>query len=86
MRSAVEQQLNLIALGKADYDSVLNHTLEIFKLKFHYFAKNVNCMDQLFEASFSPLASSGKPLSRYCIRGKNLSYRSRDIFADVLKS
>ena len=50
MRSAVEQQLNLIALGKADYDSVLNHTLEIFKLKFHYFVKNIISMDQLFEA------------------------------------
>ena len=64
MRSAVEQQLNLIALGKADYDSVLSHTLEIFKLKFHYFVKNISNMDQLFEDSFSPLASSGKPLSR----------------------
>ncbi|KAF0307218.1 DNA topoisomerase 3-beta-1 [Amphibalanus amphitrite] len=64
MRSAVEQQLNLIALGKADFHSVLTHTLNIFKQKFHFFVKNISYMDQLFEDSFSPLASSGKPLSR----------------------
>ena len=65
MRSAVEEQLNLIALGKADFNSVLHHTLEIFQLKFHYFVKNIQNMDELFEVSFSPLSASGRPLSRY---------------------
>lgn len=37
IRSAVEKQLNLIALGRANYQQVLQHTLEIFKRKFHYF-------------------------------------------------
>lgn len=37
IRSAVEKQLNLIALGRANYQQVLHHTLEIFKRKFHYF-------------------------------------------------
>lgn len=37
IRSAVENQLNLIALGRANYQQVLQHTLEIFKRKFHYF-------------------------------------------------
>ncbi|XP_076061845.1 DNA topoisomerase 3-beta isoform X2 [Oratosquilla oratoria] len=64
MRSAVEEQLNLIALGNADFDSVLRHTLEIFELKFQYFVKNIEGMDQLFEVSFSPLSASGRPLSR----------------------
>ncbi|XP_064118388.1 DNA topoisomerase 3-beta-1-like [Macrobrachium nipponense] len=64
MRSAVEEQLNLIALGKADFNSVLHHTLEIFQLKFHYFVKNIQNMDELFEVSFSPLSASGRPLSR----------------------
>ena len=65
MRSAVEEQLNLIALGKAQFESVLQHTLEIFKLKFQYFVKNIEGMDELFEVSFSPLSASGRPLSRY---------------------
>ncbi|XP_046665335.1 DNA topoisomerase 3-beta-1 [Homalodisca vitripennis] len=64
MRSAVEEQLNLIAHGQADFDAVLRHTVEIFKLKFLYFVKNIDGMDQLFEVSFSPLATSGKAHSR----------------------
>ncbi|XP_052821520.1 DNA topoisomerase 3-beta-1 isoform X2 [Octopus bimaculoides] len=64
MRSAVEQQLNLIALGKACFNVVLEHALEIFRLKFKYFVNNISGMDELFEVSFSPLASSGKPMSR----------------------
>uniref|UniRef100_A0A8C7F042 DNA topoisomerase n=1 Tax=Oncorhynchus kisutch TaxID=8019 RepID=A0A8C7F042_ONCKI len=37
IRGAVEKQLNLIAQGKANYQQVLQHTLDIFKRKFHYF-------------------------------------------------
>jgi DNA topoisomerase-3 len=65
MRSAVEKQLDLIAHGKAEFQSVLRHTLEVFKLKFLYFVKNIEGMDQLFEVSFSSLADSGRPFSRY---------------------
>ncbi len=64
MRSAVEEQLDLIALGKANFRSVLKHTLEVFKLKFLYFVKNIEGMDHLFEVSFSSLAESGRPMSR----------------------
>ncbi|KAJ8922656.1 hypothetical protein NQ315_007688 [Exocentrus adspersus] len=64
MRSAVEEQLNLIALGKANFNAVLKHTVDIFKLKFQYFVKNIDGMDQLFEVSFSPLSASGKAFSR----------------------
>lgn len=64
MRSAVEEQLNLIAQGKANFTAVLKHTVEIFKLKFQYFVKNIEGMDQLFEVSFSPLSASGKAHSR----------------------
>lgn len=67
MRSAVEEQLNLIAHGMADFDAVLRHTVEIFKLKFLYFVKNIDGMDQLFEVSFSPLATSGKAHSRWIL-------------------
>jgi DNA topoisomerase-3 len=64
MRSAVEEQLNLIAHGQANFTAVLQHTVEIFKQKFLYFVKNIDGMDQLFEVSFSPLAASGKAHSR----------------------
>ncbi|CAG0884439.1 unnamed protein product, partial [Darwinula stevensoni] len=64
MRAAVEKQLNLIAHGQADLSAVLDHNIEVFKQKFHYFVKNIDAMDSLFEVSFSPLADSGKPLSR----------------------
>ncbi|XP_027545379.1 DNA topoisomerase 3-beta-1 isoform X2 [Neopelma chrysocephalum] len=64
IRSAVEKQLNLIALGKANYHQVLEHTLDIFKRKFHYFVDSIAGMDELMEVSFSPLAATGKPLSR----------------------
>lgn len=64
MRSAVEKQLNLIALGKANFEAVLKHTVDIFRLKFEYFVKNIDGMDQLFEVSFSPLSASGRAYSR----------------------
>jgi len=64
MRSALEEQLNLIAHGRASMQAVLQHSLEIFKQKFLFFVKNIEGMDQLFEVSFSPLAMSGKALSR----------------------
>uniref|UniRef100_A0A182V738 DNA topoisomerase n=1 Tax=Anopheles merus TaxID=30066 RepID=A0A182V738_ANOME len=64
MRSAVEQQLNLIAHGSADYRLVLKHAVEIFRLKFLYFVQNISNMDILFESTFSSLSSSGKSLSR----------------------
>jgi len=65
MRAAVEEQLNLIAHGKADFNAVLEHTLNTFTAKFKYFVEHIQGMDELFEVSFSPLASSGRPLSRY---------------------
>lgn len=42
IRSAVEKQLTLIALGKANFDQVLQHTLDIFKRKFHYFVDSIS--------------------------------------------
>uniref|UniRef100_A0A671PTG0 DNA topoisomerase n=1 Tax=Sinocyclocheilus anshuiensis TaxID=1608454 RepID=A0A671PTG0_9TELE len=64
IRSAVEKQLNLISLGKANFHQVLQHTLDIFKRKFHYFVDSIAGMDELMEVSFSPIADTGKPLSR----------------------
>eukprot|EP00798_Chlamydomonas_sp_ICE-L_P024301 gene24302-9904_t len=63
VRAHVEDQLNLIAAGKADKASVVIHTLDQFRAKFLFFVERIQRMDALFEASFSPLSSSGKPLS-----------------------
>jgi DNA topoisomerase-3 len=42
MRSDIEQQLNLIALGKAPHVQVLQYFLEMFERKFGYFVKRVS--------------------------------------------
>ena len=61
MRSHVEVQIGMIAKGQADKDAVVAHTLQQFRQKFLFFVAKVARMDALFEASFSPLASSGSP-------------------------
>jgi len=66
MIAAVEEQLNLIAHGKADYNAVLEHTIDTFTAKFKYFVEHIQAVDELFEVSFSPLVSSASPISRYC--------------------
>lgn len=64
VRAHVEQQIGLIAEGKAQKDAVVRHTLEQFRQKFMFFVGYIARMDVLFEASFSPLSSSGKPISK----------------------
>uniref|UniRef100_A0A0K0DF89 DNA topoisomerase n=1 Tax=Angiostrongylus cantonensis TaxID=6313 RepID=A0A0K0DF89_ANGCA len=49
MRAEVETQLNLIAQGKADYQAVRDHVLEMFRQKFVYYVKNIAQVDILFE-------------------------------------
>nr|CAG4639781.1 EOG090X00WU [Daphnia pulex] len=64
MRSAVEEQLNLIAKGRGNYDEILRHALEIFRLKFIYFVQHIEGMDHLFEDTFSTLSQTGRNFSR----------------------
>ena len=56
----MERQIDLVAKGEAEKDAVVVHTLHQFAQKFAFFVSNIAKMDQLFEASFSPLASSGE--------------------------
>ena len=64
VRAYVEKQINLVARGGAEKEHVVDHCLEQFRQKFLFFVANINRMDTLFEASFSPLSSSGKVLSK----------------------
>lgn len=66
VRAHVEQAISLIADGKAEHGAVVAHTLEQFRAKFLFFVSHITRMDALFEASFSPLASSGEQLETIC--------------------
>lgn len=44
MRSDVEKALNLIAAGSADFNAVLKHAIEIFRMKFSFFVQNICVM------------------------------------------
>lgn len=59
VRAHVEEQIGLVAAGKADKEAVVEHTLAQFIQKFLFFVENIGRMDSLFEASFSPLTASG---------------------------
>ena len=63
-RANVEKVLNEIASGKRQFEQVLDDTIEKYRQKFVYFTSNVDDMDQLFQASFTTLAETGKPFSR----------------------
>ena len=59
VRAHVEKQIALVAEGKAEKADVVEHTLQQFLQKYLFFRDNVQRMDSLFEASFSPLTASG---------------------------
>ncbi|ORX86072.1 prokaryotic type I DNA topoisomerase, partial [Anaeromyces robustus] len=60
----MEKRIGLIAEGKAQFDSVLHDEIELYRSKFEWFVKKITNMDELFEATFSPLSSSGRPFSK----------------------
>ncbi|KAJ9463502.1 DNA topoisomerase 3-beta [Diplonema papillatum] len=69
VRQNVEREGTKIAEGHADKEAVVEWTLRIFFAKFRFFKDNIVRMDQLMEASFSPLASTGQNISRCkCLR------------------
>lgn len=70
VRAAIESFCDMIAKGTASKESVVKHSLANFQNKFLFFRDHINLMDNLFEASFSPLAQAGKPLGKCgkCLR------------------
>jgi DNA topoisomerase-3 len=43
---------------------VLSQALQAFQGKFEHFRQHIGLMDSLFEATFSPLAATGKNMSK----------------------
>eukprot|EP01064_Diplonema_japonicum_P013567 TRINITY_DN2110_c0_g1_i1.p1 TRINITY_DN2110_c0_g1~~TRINITY_DN2110_c0_g1_i1.p1 ORF type:complete len:859 (+),score=191.97 TRINITY_DN2110_c0_g1_i1:37-2613(+) len=73
VRQNVEREVTKIADGKANKEEVVEWTLRIFYAKFRFFKLNIERMDVLMEASFSPLAKSGQPISR-CSCNRYMKY------------
>lgn len=48
LRSNIEKNVELIARGKKDLDSVLSSVLGIFKQKYEYFRQNITKLDMIF--------------------------------------
>jgi DNA topoisomerase-3 len=70
VRAAIERFCTLIAQGRATKQQVVEHSLRNFEQKFRYFVQRIEAMDALFEATFSPLAATGRFLSKCgkCLR------------------
>ncbi|KAI3656367.1 hypothetical protein MP638_000777 [Amoeboaphelidium occidentale] len=64
LRSEMEKQVALVAEGKAEDVKILKERIEIYLKKFNFFVSNIAKMDELFEATYSPLSSTGKIFSK----------------------
>jgi DNA topoisomerase-3 len=52
----------------------VRHTLAELSKKFLHFTANINKMDELFEATFSSLCDTGKPLSKCGVCARFMKY------------
>lgn len=57
IRSFIEQQITLIAKGKADHIHVVQHVLQQFKQKYTYFVKKVIFSYHVVRACWMPYNS-----------------------------
>lgn len=64
VRAAIETFCDHIAKGLCKKEDIIQYSLNIFQSKFIYFMTNIIKMDSIFEASFSPIALTGKFLSK----------------------
>eukprot|EP00210_Caulerpa_lentillifera_P003718 g3551.t1 len=64
VRAYVEKQIDLVAKGKVEKHTIVQSVLNQFLQKFKFFVLHISRMDALFEASFSPLSSTGKTFGK----------------------
>lgn len=84
IRSDMEKELDQIAKGTADFQTILKKNIGYYKAKFTFFMENIQHMDELFNTSFTSLVETGKPFSKYCSNiCKSLDTTNIVIFADA---
>lgn len=71
IRSDLEKELNKIAKGELDFNTVLKKNLEYYRGKFTFFMENIRLMDEFFESNFTSLVDSGMHLrAKFFLAGK----------------
>jgi len=68
IRQNIEKSCDLIAKGKAEFATVLNHVLSMFKKKFTFFRLNIQTMERLLEVMLQ--TQSGKAGKQYQMSSK----------------
>ena len=53
IRSNIEKSCELIAKGKADFNTVVNHVTKMFKKKFEFFKLSIGTMEKLLAIMLS---------------------------------
>ncbi|GMR36093.1 hypothetical protein PMAYCL1PPCAC_06288, partial [Pristionchus mayeri] len=95
IRADLERQLDMIASGQADFMTVKNHAVDLFRRKFVYFNENMPRFDALFAATFRAVSmeerqstvcpkcrvNSKTPGHLHCQMCKDASRRGADIRA-----
>ncbi|KAF8361154.1 hypothetical protein PRIPAC_88077 [Pristionchus pacificus] len=93
IRADLERQLDMIASGQADFMTVKNHAVDLFRRKFLYFKDNMPRFDALFAATFRTVSveerqstvcpkcrvNSKTPGHIHCQQCKDASKRGADI-------
>lgn len=74
VRSDIEDQCNKISKGLASREVVVKRALDLFRMKYEGFVKNIDKMDVLFASSFSKLEDIGKPFTRCGLTRRYLQY------------
>lgn len=67
MRTTIEDQLNMIAEGKDDYENVVGKVINNIQQKYLNFIKNIDAMDSEFQCSFTYFIPNKKLFSRYIL-------------------
>lgn len=70
LRSNIEKNVDLVAKGKKDYQSVLDTILQIFKQKFLFFRDNIGKMEKHFAQIYGTFQDGLKKGSLFSICGK----------------
>ncbi|EDO05996.2 DNA topoisomerase family protein [Babesia bovis T2Bo] len=77
VRGAIEGYCNLIADGKADCESVIDHVCRMFRMKFEHYITKIDSINTFFETQFTPIEDFGVPMSRCGTCNRYMLYLNR---------